>query len=436
MKSSLVLVLFLIASLRAHALLTLPTQATYESGRTLCEKTYKPIVAHENGFYVTVPVDYANPSRGQTDIYAFFSGGYDPAKETLLYFTGGPGQTVHWGLFPKPMPYNVLIMEHRGIGCSRPATVEQFLDPSFYSSENVARDAEEIRRHLKISKLTIYGISYGTVPATIYSSLFPNAVRSTILEGVVFSGTSELWEGPHRRKLLQKMLDTLPVNVLTRMNEVSTRAGVPKTWFAQIARGELTSFDGLKKLKEKMSVLADDQIFERFVDYVKSMYEPIAYTPHILFTMNEVPYFMISCQELGLSSPMVNTIDMLIDGKLVPTIDLNYSVTCGQLKAAADKTYYATRYPLQNPVTYFQGGDDSATVSPQGIRHYKQVSRGAKQLMILVKGGHNPNLQLIAEEDQHQLKFFDYAFKGQKIPTSLLKESNSQTDHFWAYTAK
>ena len=390
-------------------------------------------MAHENGFYVTVPVDYADPAQGTTDVYAFFSGGYDENKETLIYFTGGPGQTVHWGLFNAPMPYNVLIMEHRGVGCSRPATVSQYLNPAFYSSENVARDAEMIRRFLQIPQWTVYGISYGTVPATIYASFFPAATRAAILEGVVYSGDHGLWDAPHRRKLLQKMLNGLPENILKRMESISTVHGVPNTWFSQWSRGQLMYTEGLKAVKEKLLRLEDERTFASFVADMKSMYEPLPYTPHPLFIANEIPYYMISCQELGLALPYVSIADALVQGKLSPAVDTQSPATCRQLRATTVKSYSAARYPVKVPVTYFQGSDDGATPSPQAVYHYKNVPQGSKQIMILVRGGHNPNLQLIGDGDSHQLQFFHFAFKGEKIPRALVKEFNEQNDLFWAF---
>lgn len=165
------------------------------------------------------------------------------------------------------------------------------------------------------------------------------------------------------------------------------------------------------------------------------MFEPINYTPHVLFISNDIPYFMIACQELGLALPNMSTADVYKNGVLTPVVDIESQGNCRQLRAVTKATYKAERYPLTVPVTYFQGADDSATASPQAIKHYKIVPKASKQILIQVRGGHNPNLQLVNTENIRQAQFFDLAFKGQKIPRSLVKEFNDNEEVFWAFTS-
>ena len=415
--------------------LPLPTVETYQSGRTMCETSYQDIIEREKGFFVSVPVDYAKPAAGKTDIYAYFSGGYDAKKETVIYFTGGPGQPAHWGLFSKEMPFNVLIMEHRGIGCSRPATLAMFLDPQFYSSEKVARDAEMIRQHLQISKWSVFGISYGTVPATMYASLFPAHTRAVVLEGVLFSGDLSLWEGPHRRKILQKVLDSLPAFVVDRLEKITAEHGVSSLWFSVISRGQLMYYQGAMHLRDKFLALIDDQQYKNLIAELKVLFGTPTPEGHLLFMPNEVPYYMISCQEFNMASEQLRISDVLVQRKLVSALDENAPAICRQLKAKNLRTFKATDYPLNVPVTYFQGSTDSATPAPGAIAHFKQVARKQKQLMILVEGGHNPNLQLLSEEDPYQEQFFNFAIRGEKIPADLVQKSNARKDYFWAFKA-
>lgn len=436
MKYSVFLILLILVSLNTFALPKLPSAQSYESGRFLCQDKYKENVKHENGFYVTVPVSYQNPSLGNTEVYAYFNKGYVADRPTLLYFTGGPGQGVHWGAFRVDMDFNILMVENRGYGCSRPATVEQYLNPAYYASENVARDAEKIRQFVNIPKVTVYGISYGTVPATIYGSLFPNSTRAVILEGTVNSGDSHLWEAPHRRKLLQKMIDTLPVSIKERLMSVSSQYGVPDTWLGAISRDFLMSNNGLKKLKEKFLTFQDEKTFLEFVKITQESFMPVDYALHPLFAADEILYSMIACQELGRSAPNIAPFDSFVNGKLIAKTDLEALQFCQTLKAAETTKYLSQSYPLRVPVTYFQGGDDGATASPEAIKHYKQTALGPKQLLILVRGGHNPNLYNLAMEFPGQKEVFDHAFRGEKIPAPLLQKVRADQELFWAYTSK
>lgn len=432
----LIFALTLLVLSSAQAILSLPVEENYQSGRILCETNYKEIISREKGFFVAVPVDYANPEKGTTEVYAYFSPAFDPKKEILVYFTGGPGQPAHWGLFGQEMPYNILIIEQRGIGCSRPPKLKQFLDPQFYSSENVARDAEVIRRHLKIAKWSVYGISYGTIPATIHGSLFPGSTRAVILEGVVFSGEISIWEGPHRRKILQRLLNTLPSSLQQKLDDVSVKYGVPAEWLSVFARGQLMFNSGGKALHSQLLKLANDGAYESFVREMKDLFNIPNQEVHPLFMPNEIPYYMISCQELSMASDRLRMMDVLVQGQLVSVLDKRSPTICKELKAGVKKTYQATQYPIKIPVTYFQGGDDSATPAPQAIFHYKQVARAKKQLMLLTHGGHNPNLQLLMEDNGLQLKLFGFAVRGEQIPSALIQEFNLSGNLSWAFTAK
>lgn len=429
-----ILLLSFLASQGLYAQLQIPDASSYESGHKLCQVTNKEILQREVGTYIPVPVDYKDPSKGLTDIYAHFYGTYNPQWPTLIYFNGGPGQPSHWGLFHAAVQFNMLLMDQRGIGCSRPTKLEQYLDPSFYSSENVARDAEQVRKFLKIDKLTVYGISYGTVPATIFAHLFPDSTRALILEGTVFSGDKRLWEAPHRRKILQKMIDTLPVEIRNRMDAVTREPGIPVTWFSDMARNDLMSNGGLEKLKRALLTLSDEASYQHLLQQLRQSYAPITYVPHPLFIMNDIPYAMISCQEMEMGHSEIVLADALQEGaRLVPVIDLEAQRRCQALPAHETRTYQALQYPFKVPVTYFQGGDDSATAAPEAIYHYKQVPRGFKQLLIMKKGGHNPNLELMDMQPE-QVEIFGKAFYGQRIPPELISKFNQASDLSWVTT--
>ncbi len=435
-KSLLILSCLLFTSISSIASFQIPDASSYETGRFLCENKYKPLIEFEKGFYTEVPVDYQDPKKGTTPVYASFWGDYHPELETLLYFTGGPGQTSHWPFQFDP-GVNVLVMDQRGIGCSRPNSVETYLSPSFYSSENVARDAQEILKKLKIQKVTVYGISYGTIPATIFTSLFPQLSRALILEGTVLSGNSQLWEGAHRRKLLQKMLDTLPADITDLLKKVSVENSIPAIWFSQMSHNKLLSNGGLDELKQNLLKLRDSQTYQNLVAETKASFEPQTFEPHPLFLTNDIPYYMISCQELGLNLPSVSTADALVDGKhLQPVNDLDSPIRGQNLKAVAQKSYDAQKYPVSIPVTYFQGTDDSATPAPLAFQHYKLVPQTSAQLLILKKGGHNPNLQILNLGNEIQKEIFQQAFQGLLIHETLLEKFNATSDLKWVMTSK
>ncbi|MBK1787372.1 alpha/beta fold hydrolase [Prauserella sp. ASG 168] len=58
------------------------------------------------------------------------------------------------------------------------------------STDNVARDIDQIRAALGEEKITYYGMSYGTVVGPMYATLFPDRVRQMVIDAPV---DTDLW---------------------------------------------------------------------------------------------------------------------------------------------------------------------------------------------------------------------------------------------------
>lgn len=140
--------------------------------------------------------------------------------DAVVFLAGGPGQAsteTYMGVSPALGPLNheraILLMDQRGTGSSHPldcpglameesleipgedelkALIEECVeelsrdaDPSQYTTEAAARDLEALREALGYSQLNLYGVSYGTRLALAYADLFPERVRTLVLDGVV-----------------------------------------------------------------------------------------------------------------------------------------------------------------------------------------------------------------------------------------------------------
>ncbi|MES3037746.1 MAG: alpha/beta hydrolase, partial [Bdellovibrionota bacterium] len=166
------------------------TELLFINGKEFCSE-YKEITAKEYGKYITVPKDYNDPSKGTLEIYAYTMKPFNPDLPTYIYVDGGPGQNTH-GMMPDYFDdrMNEIRFDQRGLGCSTPETYELYKSAYLYSSENNVRDMDAIRHSYGIKEWSVYGVSYGTVPATMYGSKFPEQTVSVVLEGVV--GRTEL----------------------------------------------------------------------------------------------------------------------------------------------------------------------------------------------------------------------------------------------------
>ncbi|MDQ3937828.1 MAG: alpha/beta hydrolase, partial [Chloroflexota bacterium] len=126
------------------------------------------------------------------------------------------------GLYPELRQRDVVVIDPRGVGVSRPritcfelislagetvgepVTFDQQradvigatqrcrqrmtahqLDPSAYHSAAMADDLEDLRKVLGYPALNVYGVSYGTRIALEYARRYPAQTRSLVLDGVV-----------------------------------------------------------------------------------------------------------------------------------------------------------------------------------------------------------------------------------------------------------
>ena len=200
-------------------------------------------IKDEFGKHVRVPLDYNNPSDGTIGIYYFTSEKeFNPAWPTMLYFQGGPGGSSHGpSAFKWLENWNVVFMEYRGMALSYPDQVETLMKTKYFTSENVARDASEIVKALGVDKVSVFGSSYGTLTATIFASLFPNQVRSVILEGIIFKGDEYLWSSSHRQKILQRHFNHMPTELQDLVLKFSNMPGVNPAWFSRMGQSAMYS---------------------------------------------------------------------------------------------------------------------------------------------------------------------------------------------------
>jgi pimeloyl-ACP methyl ester carboxylesterase len=137
--------------------------------------------------------------------------------DPLVFFAGGPGQaaTEAWPLVSQALRKvnenrDILLVDQRGTGQSNPLkcpeieldealaqdwgelarTTRECLesvdgDPRFYTTTIAMHDIDRARAALGYEIVNLFGGSYGTRAAQVYLRLFPERVRTVVLDGVV-----------------------------------------------------------------------------------------------------------------------------------------------------------------------------------------------------------------------------------------------------------
>lgn len=167
----------------------------------------------------TTPENYAEPNGVKIDINFVVLPAIDNSQEKLplMFLAGGPGQAaaelaggIYKGFNEIRKTRDMILIDQRGTGKSHPLQCEESLeiDPytsmpedfsvadieqclsqltgnlSQYNSENAIRDFDGIRAALGHQQVHIYGGSYGTRAGLVYMRMFPDSLKSVVLDSV------------------------------------------------------------------------------------------------------------------------------------------------------------------------------------------------------------------------------------------------------------
>lgn len=111
----------------------------------------------------------------------------NPEGTPLFVLHGGPGggSSPYMRRFFDPDKFLIVLYDQRGAGKSRP-----FAEVRENTTQLLVEDIEKLRKHLDISRMILFGGSWGTTLALAYAEAHPGNVRGMVLRGV-FAGTSE-----------------------------------------------------------------------------------------------------------------------------------------------------------------------------------------------------------------------------------------------------
>ena len=165
---------------------------------------------------LTVPEDSADPGSRQIELHVAVVEAIkrSPEPDPLFILAGGPGQSaietypaLSAAMFRIHEERDIVLVDQRGTGKSNPLrcldpgddTLEEEdviarlqkcpgqldADLRLYTTDIAMQDLDRVRAALGYQTINLYGVSYGTRAALVYLKLFPERVRSMILDAVV-----------------------------------------------------------------------------------------------------------------------------------------------------------------------------------------------------------------------------------------------------------
>ncbi|MBL7543106.1 MAG: alpha/beta fold hydrolase [Bdellovibrionaceae bacterium] len=417
------------------------TKENYMNGQQFCQKFVNTGDSKtvEIGKWIDVPYNYSESSK-TIQIYAYTKKAFNPSLPTYIFVDGGPGQNTHSFSGVIEDEFNEIHFDQRGVGCSAPNTWDEYMDPGLYSSQYTTNDIDEVRKAYGVDMISVYGISYGTVPATIYGSKFKNHVKAIVLEGVV-GQVENLARYTRPVEKYNLILDSLNSEQKNSFDRVLMGSDEEKRFVVMYLLGTAGYSDGGYRtvrdvyFKQLFPVAGgiDEGAFQRALKRIFEYENPYK-TPQHPGAVDENVLIRFYCKELG--------------GFSKDKFDLNYSRTRGfyeeetrlKKKWAADceeqgitrqmeDIYDERKYPINTPVYYFQGSHDGATIAEGALNHLKYVPQKKSYFLLSIKGGHNPALSKIKSSDKaiseiHK-KLFIEALSAQVISLEFVKQLNA-----------
>ncbi len=123
-------------------------------------------------------------------------------KNIAVFLHGGPGLGINDGGYDmEPLArHRVLLMyDQRGSGRS-----EIVSDPKLLTIEYQIRDLEEFRKHFKLERMSLVGLSWGAGLATLYASIYPERVEKLLLVSPMPPARTPYW--PQRIARLNSLI--------------------------------------------------------------------------------------------------------------------------------------------------------------------------------------------------------------------------------------
>lgn len=429
---------------REIPIITKVTKESYMNGRKFCE-TYSSITKNEYGKRIKVPYDYSNPLLGSMEVYAYTTSEFDANKPSVIFVDGGPGQNTHGIYRMTDYSFNEIHFDQRGLGCSAPDTWEIYKDATIYSSENNIRDMDEIRKAYGINKWSVYGVSYGTVPSTMYASKYANHTSSLIIEGVV--GPSDLlhrWD--YKVEKLNIVYNSLNQNQKNSFADMILNSN-NSLFILKLGFQLFYTNKGMQTYLKFLNNAIDPQgnVNQSYLDAVAARLKASEHRynlPQQPMAVDENILGIIYCKNLNARQKRSTSINFSRYSGFNEIQVTDHSDTeCTELgvNKEDESPYVLESNKTSVPVYYFQGSHDGATMAKGALKHWQTVATGKSYFLLSKKGGHNPLISRISNpKNNNDISAFekiisDYSMKlfSKAINVASIEQQDIQNMNFY-----
>lgn len=319
--------------------------------------------------------------------------GTDPDAPTVIYLPGGPGQSsISAERDPSLVPaaYTLIQTDPRGAGCNAPASAEHYPD-DFYQTVHFAGDVLAIVEHLQLDDYILYGVSYGTVLATVTASMAEaegtRPPRALVLEGIVGQPFEEgEVEEPYQLEW-RAIRDRLPESIRSQLTTEPLPLGLSaEEWGAGITT--MLSLGMLQLEGTLAEALLSNLAPEATDEQRAGLREAVLQLGHSdIDAFGQRLHDVVACHEITETNFRAFKLE---SGELVRT-----EAYC--TSDPVDQPYFAGEWPVTAPIYYFNGTNDPNTPMWQAQAHYEAQTAAERHFVAIGGAGHNPLILNLAD---------------------------------------
>jgi len=126
--------------------------------------------------------------------HVYWAASGNPHGVPALLIHGGPGNSSSAGArrYFDPDRYRIIQFDQRGCGRSTPHASDPTTDLRHNTTHHLVADMEMLRRHLRVDRWLLYGLSWGSTLALAYAQRHPDRVRGIVLQAVTTCSRREI----------------------------------------------------------------------------------------------------------------------------------------------------------------------------------------------------------------------------------------------------
>lgn len=165
----------------------------------------RKLLGRKDVWTVKVPV-FPGRKDAPTFPLAYTDSGVRDDRPPLVVLPGGPGfaSVVPYAFYRPRIAragFRVVMVEHRGVGCSKTFESGEDLPVEAMRAEYAARDVLAVLDHLRVEKAWLHGTSYGGYLAQVIGVLAPDRVAGMFLDTATSSSEDGEVQRDHNRRL-------------------------------------------------------------------------------------------------------------------------------------------------------------------------------------------------------------------------------------------